>query len=156
MAAFVDTIGVMVVVASKPTDDREMFPEISCTPDGLRQLVAESKILLLNVGEDYCGPCSHIRRELKELWDKAQAKEPIKGIGMRVVCVDLAQSRALADHLGITRVPTQFLYKGGKLVGTHQGRMSERRIIVFLAEKCEDDIFRELLPDPLALADDKK
>ena len=72
-------------------------------------LVSEG-IVLVDFYANWCGPCKMLSPILDELDDN-----------IKVVRVDVDKNEEFAKKYNIFSIPTLFLYKNGKLVGTKNG-----------------------------------
>ena len=72
-------------------------------------LVSEG-VVLVDFYANWCGPCKMLSPILDELDDN-----------IKVVRVDVDKNEELAKKYNIFSIPTLFLYKNGKLVGTKNG-----------------------------------
>lgn len=101
-------------------------PIIATTGNGLsiedyNKLVASEHMVLVNVGSKYCGGC----RKLVPIVDEIKKEQ---GSSLKVVKVELYDSRMLADSLNIESVPTLILYKGGSPIWKKSGTITKIEI----------------------------
>lgn len=76
--------------------------------------VNEGKVLLVDFGATWCGPCKILAPRLDELEKEMSGQ-------FELLKLDADRDAALADSMNITALPTLFLYKGGKLLWRNEG-----------------------------------
>jgi len=83
--------------------------------ENLDELIAGSPLLVLQFGDDACGPCHAIRFKL-ENWSER------KNIIARYV--DIEKNLELCSQMGIFSAPTVAVYMDGQLVARESGYFS--------------------------------
>ncbi len=91
---------------------------LEITDDSFERQVLRSELpVLLEFGAVWCGPCKQTAPILDEL---AEAH----GATLVVGKVDVDRDPIVTYSLGVTSVPAQFLFKGGKRVWSHVGALT--------------------------------
>lgn len=77
-------------------------------------VIDESRLVLVEFGASWCGPCQKLEPVLDDLEQRLSRS-------LRVVRVDIDEKPELAEHYQVQMVPRLFLFQSGKLVGTRAG-----------------------------------
>lgn len=80
-----------------------------------------SKIVLVDVGATWCGPCKMLAPRLEELSTEMAGQ-------FELLKIDADRDRAVADSMNVTALPTLFLYKNGKLLWRNEGLVPKEMV----------------------------
>ena len=83
--------------------------------EDLNTLITESPTLVLQFGEDACGPCHAIRYKL-ERW--------LDGKEIEARYIDIEKNLELCSQIGIFSAPTVIVYMNGQVVARESGYFS--------------------------------
>lgn len=84
-------------------------------------------LVLVDFFATWCGPCKMLGPVLEELEsDRADVK---------IVKVDIDESRSLAREYGVMSVPTLFLFKNGQIVSQKSGYMPKEMLTNWINEE---------------------
>ena len=92
-------------------------------------VLSESKLVLVDFWDEWCGPCKQIAPRLEELAEKYSEN-------LSVCKVDVDSNRELALEYNVRSIPSLILFNGGEQVDTLIGAVS--------FEELEDLITRNL------------
>jgi thioredoxin 1 len=81
--------------------------------------------VLVDYWAEWCGPC----KTLSPLLDQAAQTH---GEQLRVVKVNVDESRDIAARYGVRGIPTLMLFKAGRVLATRVGALSEAQLSAFL------------------------
>lgn len=85
----------------------------------LKEVVSSYKLVLIDVGASWCGPCKMVAPVFDAL-----SKDP-KNKGVFFAKVDVDDAVDVANELSITSVPTFILYVSGKPVARETGASAD-------------------------------
>jgi len=92
-----------------------------------KQIVLESDVpVLVDFYADWCGPCRMLAPALEELASETP--------NARVVKVNVDDSPGLAQHYGISSIPSIKIFRDGQVVGQHVGLASAEQLKGMLTE----------------------
>lgn len=83
--------------------------------ENLEELINTSAILILQFGDDACGPCHAIRFKL-EKW--------LEGKNIRARYVDIKENLEVCSQMGIFSAPTVIVYMDGQVAARESGYFS--------------------------------
>lgn len=96
------------------------------TEKDFNELVSD-EFVLVDFFATWCGPCKMLGPVLEDLSnDRADIK---------IVKVDIDQSRSLAREYGVMSVPTLFLFKNGQIVSQKSGYMPKEMLTNWINEE---------------------
>lgn len=96
------------------------------TEKDFNELVSD-ELVLVDFFATWCGPCKMLGPVLEDL---ANDRADIK-----IVKVDIDQSRSLAREYGVMSVPTLFLFKNGQIVSQKSGYMPKEILTNWINEE---------------------
>lgn len=96
------------------------------TEKDFNELVSD-ELVLVDFFATWCGPCKMLGPVLEDL---ANDRADIK-----IVKVDIDQSRSLAREYGVMSVPTLFLFKNGQIVSQKSGYMPKEMLTNWINEE---------------------
>ncbi|MDX9714017.1 MAG: thioredoxin family protein [Dissulfurispiraceae bacterium] len=104
----------------------------SKTPKTVEEQIELSKksgrILLVQIGNDVCGPCIEMKPTLQRVQEDYQDK-------IQIIYVDTVKEPELIKKYGIQKIPTQIFYdKKGKEFGRNEGHYSYPEIAFVLKD----------------------
>lgn len=94
------------LVTPKPVESAKT----SFTKAEYDKLVTSEKIVIIEFGAVWCGPC----KMLKPVLDKISADYSAKGV--KIITIDVDDSKALSNELMVNEIPLLLFYKDGKLM----------------------------------------
>ncbi len=96
------------------------------TEKNFKELVSD-ELVLVDFFATWCGPCKMLGPVLEELEnDRSDVK---------IVKVDIDESRSLAREYGVMSVPTLFLFKNGSIVSQKSGYMPKEMLTNWINEE---------------------
>ena len=84
--------------------------------EDIKRLIDSTPVLILQFGEDTCGPCYAIRARLDQWLDKHE--------GIKARYVDIEKNLERCSQMEIFSVPTVMAYIDGQLVARQSGYFS--------------------------------
>ncbi len=87
-----------------------------------QEVLHASAPVLVDFYAPWCGPCRMLAPMLEKLADELAGR-------VKVVKVNVDDAGAVAEHYGITGVPTLMIFKGGQVVDTMVGLSSPRALV---------------------------
>jgi thioredoxin 1 len=100
-------------------DEQEMISELN--EENLAKTVGQPGVVLASCGADWCGDC----RRFAPVFERVARRYPDHSF----VSLDTESQRALAEELGITRIPTLLVYRDGIQVFGQAGSFTEATLI---------------------------
>lgn len=88
--------------------------------------MVDGDLVLVDFFATWCGPCKMLGPVLEEL-DSDRS-------GIKIVKVDIDESRSLAQEYGVMSVPTLFLMKNGQVVSKKSGFMPKEMLTSWIEE----------------------
>ena len=88
------------------------------------EVLQSEKPVLLDFSATWCGPCKALTPVVEAIAEKHEAV-------VKVGKIDIDESPAVANRLGIRSVPTIVLFKGGKEVDRKVGLVPEAQLVAF-------------------------
>lgn len=86
-----------------------------------RNILNDTKPVLVDFFAEWCGPCKMMAPELKRFADMHKNE-------VRVLKVDIDKNPQVASQLNIQGVPTLILFKEGKILWRQSGAMSAQQL----------------------------
>lgn len=90
-------------------------------------LIANSKLLLVDFSAAWCGPCQALAPILDEVAKKVGSKA-------KIVTVDVDKNKSLAEKLNVRGVPTLILYKNGSQVWRQSGVVPANQLVKLIEQ----------------------
>ena len=97
---------------------------LHCDESNFNSIVNDD-LVLVDFFATWCGPCRMLAPVLDELSEDR---------GIKIVKVDIDESRSLAKQFGIMSVPTLVLFKNGNKVAQNSGFMPKELITRWIEE----------------------
>ena len=98
--------------------------EIKITDDNYQEILAQEKLVVIDVWATWCGPCRMLAPVIEEI---SEEKQDIK------VCkIDVDEEPELAAEYGIQSIPTLIVFKDGKAVNKSIGVIPKDDILEML------------------------
>ncbi len=90
-------------------------------------LIANSKLLLVDFSAAWCGPCQTLAPILDEVAKKVGSKA-------KIVKIDVDKNQSLAGKLNVRGVPTLILYKNGSQVWRQSGVVPANQLVKLIEQ----------------------
>lgn len=90
-------------------------------------LIANSKLLLVDFSAAWCGPCQTLAPILDQVAKKVGSKA-------KIVKIDVDKNQALAGKLNVRGVPTLILYKNGSQVWRQSGVVPANQLVKLIEQ----------------------
>jgi thioredoxin 1 len=90
-------------------------------------LIANSKLLLVDFSAAWCGPCQTLAPILDQVAKKVGNKA-------KIVKIDVDKNQALAGKLNVRGVPTLILYKNGSQVWRQSGVVPANQLVKLIEQ----------------------
>lgn len=74
------------------------------------KLIVSDKLVIVEFGAEWCGPC----KMLKPVLDKISTE--YGSMGVKIVTIDVDQSKELSNELRVNEIPLLLFYKNGKIM----------------------------------------
>lgn len=101
---------------------------IEVTDSNFETEVLQAKIpVLVDFWADWCGPCKTVAPILEEVAKNEKYKNKVK-----IAKLNVDENTEMPAEYGVRGIPTLILFKGGKVVGTKVGAVTESQLTTFL------------------------
>jgi thioredoxin 1 len=90
-------------------------------------LIANSKLLLVDFSAAWCGPCQTLAPILDQVAKKVGSKA-------KIVKIDVDKNQSLAGKLNVRGVPTLILYKNGSQVWRQSGVVPANQLVKLIEQ----------------------
>jgi thioredoxin 1 len=90
-------------------------------------LIANSKLVLVDFSATWCGPCQTLAPILDQVAKKVGSKA-------KIVKIDVDKNQSLAGKLNVRGVPTLILYKNGSQVWRQSGVVPANQLVKLIEQ----------------------
>lgn len=86
--------------------------------------IVKSGVILVNISSSWCAPCKALAPILEQIAIDFQSEN----LNVSINKMDIDTNRDKAVELGVTSIPTIFVYKDGSIVDRHVGMIQKNKL----------------------------